>query len=298
MATLIISRVLPKTRNLTSSFSALSFLRQLSAPALPPLRSLSTSSLDDRLPDFIPSSLDRRSIASLLRDAVIATASYDKKNDALTGVNSSYFINLLRHGVVSSSRDDKIMILRFLDSLIDSRDDDHMFSEIVADIFFNDHSWRHVPPGPEIIFLEDDSSFLTKRPPEGTDVPPGCDFEHWLVLVDHPRGDPSRDEIIDSYIKILAQVVGSEEEARMKIYSVSTRYVFSFGALVSEELADKIRELPRVLNVIADDYVNVEEKDYGGEPFINGQAVPYDPKYHEVCVGKSDGAPHPILVYR
>jgi hypothetical protein len=41
----------------------------------------------------------------------------------------------------------------------------------------------------------------------------GCDFEHWLVVMEPPPDDPSnpeimRDEIIDSYIKTLAQVVG------------------------------------------------------------------------------------------
>jgi len=33
----------------------------------------------------------------------------------------------------------------------------------------------------------------------------------------------------------------SEEEARMKIYSVSTRHYFAFGALVSEELSIKLK---------------------------------------------------------
>lgn len=33
----------------------------------------------------------------------------------------------------------------------------------------------------------------------------------------------------------------SEEEARMKIYSVSTRHYFAFGALVSEELSYKLK---------------------------------------------------------
>lgn len=33
----------------------------------------------------------------------------------------------------------------------------------------------------------------------------------------------------------------SEEEARMKVYSVSTRHYYAFGALVSEELSYKIK---------------------------------------------------------
>ncbi|VFQ58757.1 unnamed protein product [Cuscuta campestris] len=36
----------------------------------------------------------------------------------------------------------------------------------------------------------------------------GCDYEHWLVVMEKPADSPSRDEIIDSYIKTLAQVVG------------------------------------------------------------------------------------------
>ncbi|KAF3453640.1 hypothetical protein FNV43_RR04081 [Rhamnella rubrinervis] len=117
---------------------------------------------------------------------------------------------------------------------------------------------------------------------EGSYLEPGCDFEHWFVFMEPPEGTPTRDEIIDSYIKTLASVVGSEEEARMKIYSVSTRYYYAFGALVSEELSEKISECPGVQKVLPDSYFDIENKDYGWEPFINGQAVPYDPKYHEL----------------
>ncbi|KAG0544397.1 hypothetical protein BDA96_02G271900 [Sorghum bicolor] len=114
----------------------------------------------------------------------------------------------------------------------------------------------------------------------------GCDLEHWFVVMEPPPGDLDdpdvpREEIIDSYIKVLSKVVGSEEKARQKIYSVSTRHYFAFGALVSEEISHKIKELPNVRWVLPDSYLDVDNKDYGGEPFINGQAVPYDPKYHE-----------------
>ncbi|XP_044479249.1 multiple organellar RNA editing factor 8, chloroplastic/mitochondrial-like [Mangifera indica] len=129
--------------------------------------------------------------------------------------------------------------------------------------------------------LNDPNPNWSNRPPKETILLDGCDFEHWLVVMEPPEGNPTRDEIIDSYIKTLAMVIGSEEEARMKIYSVSTRCYFAFGALVSEELSYKIKELPRVRWVLPDSYLDVKNKDYGGEPFINGQAVPYDPKYHE-----------------
>ncbi|KAG7031062.1 Multiple organellar RNA editing factor 8, chloroplastic/mitochondrial, partial [Cucurbita argyrosperma subsp. argyrosperma] len=132
--------------------------------------------------------------------------------------------------------------------------------------------------------LKDPNPNWSNRPPKETILLDGCDFEHWLIVMEKPEGDPTRDEIIDSFIKTLAMVVGSEEEARMKIYSVSTRCYYAFGCLVSEELSYKIKELPKVRWVLPDSYLDVKNKDYGGEPFINGQAVPYDPKYHEEWV--------------
>ncbi|RLN35170.1 multiple organellar RNA editing factor 8, chloroplastic/mitochondrial-like [Panicum miliaceum] len=162
---------------------------------------------------------------------------------------------------------------------------------------------RPSPPAPARLFsaqpatssLRDSSPNWSNRPPKESILLEGCDFEHWLVVMDPPPGDPGnpdvpRDGIIDSYINTLAKVVGSEEEARKKIYSVSTRYYFAFGALVSEELSYKIKELPNVRWVLPDSYLDVKNKDYGGEPFINGQAVPYDPKYHEEWVRNNERA--------
>ncbi|XP_071691908.1 multiple organellar RNA editing factor 8, chloroplastic/mitochondrial-like isoform X2 [Rutidosis leptorrhynchoides] len=129
--------------------------------------------------------------------------------------------------------------------------------------------------------LNDSSPNWSNRPPKETILLDGCDFEHWLVVVDKPEGAPTRDEIIDSYINTLAKVVGSYDEARMKIYSVSTRCYYAFGALVSEEDSYRLKEIPGVRWVLPDSYLDVGNKDYGGEPFIDGKAVPYDPKYHE-----------------
>ncbi|GAB2278017.1 hypothetical protein Dimus_012716 [Dionaea muscipula] len=129
--------------------------------------------------------------------------------------------------------------------------------------------------------LNDSNPNWTNRPPKETILLDGCDFEHWLVVMEKPEETMTRDDICDWYVRTLAQVVGSEEEARMKIYSVSTRCYFAFGALVSEELSYKIKELQGVRWVLPDSYLDVRNKDYGGEPFINGRPVPYDPKYHE-----------------
>lgn len=70
----------------------------------------------------------------------------------------------------------------------------------------------------------------------------------------------------------------------MKIYSVSTRHYYAFGALLPEEVAYKLKDQPHVRWVLPDSYLDVKNKTYAGEPFINGHAVPYDPKYHEIWV--------------
>ncbi|CAA0291432.1 unnamed protein product [Arabidopsis thaliana] len=138
--------------------------------------------------------------------------------------------------------------------------------------------------------LNDPSPNWSNRPPKDTILLDGCDFEHWFVVMEQPEGNLSRDEIIDYYIKTLAQVVGSEEEARMKIYSVSHKCYFAFGALVSEDLSHKIKELPKVKWVLPDSYLDGKNKDYGGEPFLDGKAVPYDPKYHEEWIRNNANA--------
>lgn len=60
--------------------------------------------------------------------------------------------------------------------------------------------------------LNDPNPNWSNRPPKETILLDGCDFEHWLVVVEQPQGgpqgDPTRDEIIDNYIKTLAQIVG------------------------------------------------------------------------------------------
>ncbi|KAL6577299.1 hypothetical protein OROMI_011575 [Orobanche minor] len=65
-----------------------------------------------------------------------------------------------------------------------------------------------------------------------------------------------------------------------KIYSVSTKYYFAVGVLVSKDVAYKWKALNEVRAVIADCYVDRATKDYGGEPFVDGKPVPYDPEHH------------------
>ncbi|KAM7487021.1 hypothetical protein LguiA_003030 [Lonicera macranthoides] len=109
----------------------------------------------------------------------------------------------------------------------------------------------------------------------------GCDYEHWLVVMKPPEGYPTRHQIVHNYyIGTLALALGSEEEAKKSIYSVSTKYYCAFSCKIPEILIDKIKALPNVRWVLPDSYLSPQENCYGGEPFIDGEVVPYDDKYH------------------
>lgn len=56
--------------------------------------------------------------------------------------------------------------------------------------------------------LKDSSPNWSNRPSKETNLLDGFNFEHWLVVMEKPEGEPTRDDIIDSYVKTLAQVVG------------------------------------------------------------------------------------------
>ncbi|CAL5340380.1 unnamed protein product [Camellia sinensis] len=134
------------------------------------------------------------------------------------------------------------------------------------------------------------SSSATNPPPSPPPPPPplsrvatlveGCDYEHWLVVVEPPKGYPLRTQILNDYIKTLAIALGSEEEAKKSIYSVSTKYYYAFGCKIPENLTHKIKSLPNVRWVLPDSYLCHSENDYGGEPFLEGEVVSYDERYH------------------
>ncbi|GJS19201.1 multiple organellar RNA editing factor 3, mitochondrial [Tanacetum coccineum] len=90
--------------------------------------------------------------------------------------------------------------------------------------------------------LNDPSPNWSNRPPKETILLDGCDYEHWLIVMEFPDDNkPSEDEMIQAYVKTLANVLGSEEEAKKKIYSVSTTTYTGFGCLISEELSYKVK---------------------------------------------------------
>lgn len=90
--------------------------------------------------------------------------------------------------------------------------------------------------------LNDPSPNWSNRPPKETILLDGCDYEHWLIVMEFPTDPkPSEQEMIDAYVKTLAQVVEGEEEAKKKIYSVCTTTYTGFGCLISEELSYKVK---------------------------------------------------------
>ncbi|CAE5966395.1 unnamed protein product [Arabidopsis arenosa] len=122
--------------------------------------------------------------------------------------------------------------------------------------------------------LNDPSPNWSNRPPKETILLDGCDYEHWLIVMEFTDPKPTEEEMINSYVKTLTSVLGSEEEAKKKIYSVSTSTYTGFGALISEELSCQVKELPGVLWVLPDSYLDVPNKDYGGDLYIEGEVIP------------------------
>ncbi|PKI65047.1 multiple organellar RNA editing factor 3, mitochondrial [Punica granatum] len=125
--------------------------------------------------------------------------------------------------------------------------------------------------------LNDPSPNWSNRPPKETILLDGCDYEHWLIVMEFDR-KLSEQEMIDTYVRTLAQVVGGEEEAKKKIYSVCTTTYTGFGCLISEELSYRVKELPGVLWVLPDSYLDVPNKDYGGDLFVDGKVI-HRPQY-------------------
>ncbi|XP_057781653.1 multiple organellar RNA editing factor 2, chloroplastic-like [Salvia miltiorrhiza] len=127
--------------------------------------------------------------------------------------------------------------------------------------------------------LNSGSNFNDRPPTEMAPLFPGCDYEHWLIVMDKPGGEgATKQQMIDCYIQTLAKVLGSEEEAKKKIYNISCERYFGFGCEIDEETSNKLEGLPGVLFVLPDSYVDAENKDYGAELFVNGEIVQRSPE--------------------
>lgn len=81
----------------------------------------------------------------------------------------------------------------------------------------------------------------------------GFDSQHWIVFFRKPSVDAwKKEELIDDYVKTLAKVLGSEEDARKKMYDVSCDGYFGFGAEVDKETAGELEGATGVLCVLPD----------------------------------------------
>ncbi|KAK8497211.1 hypothetical protein V6N13_134170 [Hibiscus sabdariffa] len=113
-----------------------------------------------------------------------------------------------------------------------------------------------------------DSDYSPKRSssnePRETIMLPGCDYNHWLIVMEFPKDPaPTREQMIDTYLNTLATVLGSMEEAKKNMYAFSTTTYTGFQCTVTEETSEKFKGLPGVLWVLPDSYIDVKNKDYG-----------------------------------
>ncbi|KAI5448206.1 variant 2 [Lathyrus oleraceus] len=110
--------------------------------------------------------------------------------------------------------------------------------------------------------------------PRETIMLPGCDYNHWLIVMEFPKDPkPSREQMIDTYLQTLATVLGSMEEAKKNMYAFSTTTYTGFQCTVDEATSDKFKGLPGVLWVLPDSYIDVKNKDYGDTLLINQNVV-------------------------
>ncbi|MBA0633226.1 hypothetical protein Godav_001849 [Gossypium davidsonii] len=143
------------------------------------------------------------------------------------------------------------------------------------------------------IFIPDATRILTRNKTYGSGYLPfrdpsrlpavvlyGRGDEHWLIILEFPeRPKPLEEEMIDTYVKTLASVVGSEEEAKKRIYSVCTTRYTGFRAFFSKDLVEKLRELPRVRWVLSDDFIYGQDRYYGGDLFVDGNVIHRPPQH-------------------
>ncbi|KAF3528126.1 hypothetical protein DY000_02037536, partial [Brassica cretica] len=107
---------------------------------------------------------------------------------------------------------------------------------------------------------------------ENTVLFEGCDYNHWLITMDFPKDNPlSPEEMVSTYEKTCAAGLGiSLEEAKKKIYACSTTTYQGFQAIMTEEESEKFKDLPGVVFILPDSYIDPANKEYGGDKYENG----------------------------
>eukprot|EP00252_Welwitschia_mirabilis_P007763 TRINITY_DN19442_c0_g1_i1.p1 TRINITY_DN19442_c0_g1~~TRINITY_DN19442_c0_g1_i1.p1 ORF type:complete len:284 (+),score=31.78 TRINITY_DN19442_c0_g1_i1:157-1008(+) len=100
------------------------------------------------------------------------------------------------------------------------------------------------------------------------------DCKHWLITLKFPEPKPTRQEMIETYVKTLANVLGREEEAKRKIYALSTTVYTGFQCNIDEATSEKLKEQPLVNWVLPDGYGDPELGIFGGDRYNNGVVIP------------------------
>ncbi|XP_038682712.1 multiple organellar RNA editing factor 1, mitochondrial-like [Tripterygium wilfordii] len=125
---------------------------------------------------------------------------------------------------------------------------------------------------------------------EGEEITPdmvlfeGCDYNHWLITVDFPKeAKPPPEEMVRTYEEICAKGLNiSLDEAKKRMYACSTTTYEGFQAIMTEEESEKFRDIPQVVFVLPDSYIDPVNKEYGGDKYENGVITHRPPpvQYH------------------
>ncbi|ESQ55362.1 hypothetical protein EUTSA_v10025454mg [Eutrema salsugineum] len=110
----------------------------------------------------------------------------------------------------------------------------------------------------------------------------GCDYNHWLITMDFPKDNPlSPGEMVATYEQTCARGLGiSLEEAKQKIYACSTTTYQGFQAIMTEQESEKFKDLPGVVFILPDSYIDPVNKEYGGDKYENGKITHRPPPIH------------------
>ncbi|XP_013615025.1 PREDICTED: uncharacterized protein LOC106321268, partial [Brassica oleracea var. oleracea] len=102
----------------------------------------------------------------------------------------------------------------------------------------------------------------------------GCDYRHWLILMEFPKPLPPHD-MIYQYESTCGKGLGiSLRNARKRIYACSTSTYTGFQAEMKEEESEKFKSLPGVVFVLPDSYLDEDKKEYGGDRYEEGDITP------------------------
>ncbi|PIA61521.1 hypothetical protein AQUCO_00300801v1 [Aquilegia coerulea] len=90
------------------------------------------------------------------------------------------------------------------------------------------------------------------------------DKNHWIVQLSFSPDVDTYQDLYYLYIRILASIVGSDEEARKLIYLVSSDTYYGFGAEIDARTCEQLRNLKAVLSVWEDAYYNARNMNFKG----------------------------------